>query len=146
MPSKLLGNNYMLWVESATPGTYNVVLGQGALSIARSATKIDLSTKDDGGYAASAYGLRDLVVSFECEPKLPDTTGYTRLETQCLANPPAPLNVQIRKGGTGGLSADAVLTASVYGNLDSSDMPQNGPVKVKVSLVAAAAPTLDTLA
>jgi hypothetical protein len=34
--AKKLGNDYRLWIESATPGTYNMIKGQQDLSINRS--------------------------------------------------------------------------------------------------------------
>ncbi|HEY1605621.1 MAG TPA: phage tail tube protein [Allosphingosinicella sp.] len=146
MSTKILGNNYLLWIESAVAGTYNYPLGQGNLSITRSSSKVDTTSKDDGRYGSSGPGLIDLGVSLEIMPKLPDATGYTRLETLSLANPPAPFNIQIRKNGTSGASGDVVFQCSVYGNLDSSDFNQNAAGSVKASFVAAAAPTVDTLA
>lgn len=146
MAAKLLGQNYFLWIESSTPGTYNFPLGQDDLTVNRSLDPIDTSTKDDGGYATSAPGLRKLTLDFNIVPKLPDANGYTRLETLCFANPSAPFNVQIRKGGAAGANGDVVFQCLMYGSLDSTGMGKGDAVKVKCTLTAAGAPTTDALA
>lgn len=146
MGTKKLGPDYMLWIESATPGTYNLIQGQGDLSISRSAAKIDTTSKDDLGYGTSAPGLRDLSLSLSVKPKLPDANGYTRLESLCNASPQLPFNVQVRKGGATGGTPDVVFQCLVYGSLDESSFPQAGAVEAKVGFYAAAAPTVDTLA
>lgn len=144
--AKGLGNNYFLWIESATPGTYNIVKGQQNLSITRGADKIDTTTKDSGGYKTAAMGLKDLSVKLDLMPDLPDATGYTRLETQCLATPPVPFNVQIRKGGTAGASGDVVFAASMYGDLTSQNFDQSTANKASFNFTLAAAPTTDVMA
>jgi hypothetical protein len=144
--AKGLGNNYLVWVESITPGTYNLIKGQQGATISRSSSSIDLGSKDDNGYAASAPGLRTLTISLTVLPNLPDSTGYTRLETLCNASPQAPFNIQIRKGGATGATGDVVFAGSVYGNLDSTGFDQNAGVPVGITFTAAGAPTADTLA
>lgn len=144
--AKKLGNDYLLWVESATAGTFNLVKGQQSLSISRDAGSIDTTTKDDAGYGTSAPGLKSLKISLDTSPNLPDANGYERLETLCNASPAVPFNVQIRKGGLTGAAADTVFAGSVYGNIASSDFGQNEAVKAKIEFSAAAAPTTDKLA
>lgn len=144
--AKGLANNYRLWIESTTPGTYNEIKGQGNLKISRSAGSIDLSSKSDYPYGLSAPGLRTVSIALDIKPDLPDATGYTRCETLCSANPQAPFNIQIRKGGSGGASGDVVFAASMYGNLSATDMSENGPLAVTLDLTLAAAPTTDALA
>ena len=143
--AKSLGKDDLLWVESATPGTYNLVAGQGDLSISRSRSKIDLSDKTSAGYALSAYGLSDLSISLDVQPNLPDANGYTRLQTLCNASPAAPFNVQIRKGGPSAATGDAIFQASVYGQITSQDSPTDGVRSVKFEFGLAAAPTIDAL-
>lgn len=143
--AKKLGNDYLLWVESATAGTYNLVKGQQSLSISRDAGSIDTSTKDDQGYGTSAPGLKSLKISLDMLPNLPDANGYTRLETLATATPAAPFNIQIRKGGAAATGADAVFAGSVYGNISSTEFGQNDAVKAKAEFTAAAAPTTDAL-
>lgn len=145
MSTKLLGKDYMLWLETATAGTYALIAGQGDLSITRNAAKIDTTSKDDLGYGTSAPGLRDLSITLNIIPKLPDANGYTRLETQCNASPQAPFNIQVRSGGATGTDADAVFECSVFGNLDGTDFAQGAAVNVKAGFYAAAAPTIDVL-
>lgn len=144
--AKLLGSNYMVWIESATPGTYNLILGQGDCSINRGSSEIDTTSKDDGDYGTGAPGPRKLSVDLNILPKLPDTTGYTRLETLSNASPRVPFLMQIRKGGVTGGAPDVVFQCSVYGNLDSSSFGQAAAAGVKATFIAAAAPTVDTLA
>ena len=143
--AKKLGNDFLLWIESSTPGTYNLVKGQQSLSISRDAGSIDTTTKDDSGYGTSAPGLKSLKISLDIIPNLPDANGYTRLETLANTTPAAPFNIQIRKGGQTGATGDAVFAGSVYGNISSTEFGQNDAVKAKVEFSAAAAPTTDTL-
>ena len=44
----------LLWVESATAGTYNYIKGQGDLSMSRSRDSIDLSDKTTAGFKQTA--------------------------------------------------------------------------------------------
>jgi hypothetical protein len=53
---KKLANDYRLWIESATPGTYNEVKGQTAITISRQGGLFDISSKDDGAYATQGPG------------------------------------------------------------------------------------------
>jgi predicted secreted protein len=144
--AKGLGNNYFVWVESAVAGTYNLIKGQQSGKVTRNAGNVDLSTKDNAGYGSTAPGLKDWSIDLSVIPDLPDATGYTRLETLCAATPQVPFNVQIRKGGTAGVTGDAVFAGSVYGNIDGTDFAQNGAVGVTVKLLGNGAPTADTLA
>lgn len=142
---KLLGNDYRLWIESATPGTYYEIKGQTTLRVNRQAATIDTGTKDDFPYATQAPGLKTLTIDFEIYPNLPDANGYTRFET--LSQDTDPVNFQIRKGGsTGADPTDTVFEGSLYiGNFGSS-FDKNDVVKVSGQLSLAAAPTVDVLA
>jgi predicted secreted protein len=139
----LLGNNYRLWVESATAGTYNLIKGQQSLSYSRKANTIDISTKDNTPYAASAPGLFDVSITLDGIADLPDTTGFTRVETQFKAQ--AVTKFQIRKNGASGVTGDAVFEASCYILDLSPDFGQNDAVKYTVALGIASAPVTDTL-
>ena len=144
--SKGLSNNYRVWIESSTPGTYNLIKGQAGAKVSRSASSIDLTTKDDAGYGSSAPGTRSLTVTMSLKPNLPDANGWTRLETLAKAAAPAPFNIQIRKGGDAGGTGDVVFACSVYGNVDGDDYGLNSGVNMDVTFSAAAAPTTDTFA
>jgi len=139
-----LGNDYRLWVESTTLGTYNLVLGQQSLAYGRKANTIDISTKDNTPYASSAPGLFDVSVTLDGIADLPDTTGFTRVETQFKAQ--TATKFQIRKGGTSGTDSDKVLAATFYILDFSVDFAQNDAVKYKLALGLASAPTTDALA
>ena len=144
--AKGLGNNYRLWLETTTPGTYAQILGGQNLAISRSGAVIDTSTKDDYPYGSQAPGLKQVQIQCEFIPNLPDATGYTRLETLINATTPAPFNVQIRKGGAAGAGTDVVFQGSMYGTSLNHSLNQNDSAKVSVTLVSASAPTTDVMA
>lgn len=145
--AKKLGNDYRLWIESSTPGTFNEILGNQDLSINRDGGTIDTSTKSDFPYGTQAPGLRTTSIQASFVPDLPDATGYTRLESLANAAVATPFNVQIRKGGTAGADpADVVFEGSVYATQMNHGMGQNAPVTFSTTLVLAAAPTTDLLA
>lgn len=143
--AKKLGNEYRLWIEGPTVGTYAEIKGQQDLKINRQAGTIETSSKEDFPYGTSAPGARSLTVDFGLLPNLPDAGGYTRLETVSQAIPQEPNKFQIRKGGSAGATGDVVFEALMnIGNFDT-DFPQNGVVKANGQLTLAAAPTIDTL-
>lgn len=145
--AKLLGNDYRLWVESTTPGTFNTIAGQQDLAQNSQAQTIDTSSKDDFPYATQAPGMRTCSITCGLIPDLPDATGYSRLETLANAAAATPFNVQIRKGGSSGADPDdVVFEGSVYCTDFPKNYAQNDAVKVNFTLVIAAAPTADTLA
>ena len=145
--AKLLSNNYRIWLESATAGTYNELKGNANLSVTRNGSTIDLTSKSDFPYAAQGPGARQVSISAELVVDLPDTLGYTRLETLTNAAVAAPFNIQIRKGGSSGATpADVVFAGSVYCTDLNTDFSVNSGVKVTCTFVAAAAPTTDVLA
>jgi hypothetical protein len=143
---KKLGNDYRIWVESATPGTFNEIKGQVSTTINRSGGTIDTGSKSDFPYGTAAPGSRSLSIPFTIRPDLPDANGYTRLETLALAAVQAPFNIQIRKGGSAGSGTDVVFACSVYVTDFNTPMDQNSVVAVSGTFVAAAAPTTDVLA
>lgn len=145
--AKKLGNDYRLWVESATPGTYNEVKGGQDLSVTQSGGTIDTSTKDDFPWGTQAPGLRSVSIGFNLVPNLPDPNGYTRLETLANAASATPINIQIRKGGSTGVSpGDVVFAGSCYVSEWNQSYGQNDAVKATGTLVSAAAPTTNALA
>lgn len=139
------GTDYRLWIESATPGTYNEIKGQTGHDVKRQGGLFDTSSKDDGAYGTEMPGQKKVNLDFEIFPNLPDANGYGRLESAALASPSLPVNFQVRKGGSAGVTGDAVFQASMYiGNFDTS-YPKDGPVKCTFQLALAAAPTIDAL-
>lgn len=141
--AKKLGNDYRLWIESATAGTYNEIKGGTTLKINRQASTIDTSTKDDYPYGTQAPGLKSLTIDAEIFPNLPDANGYGRLEV--AANGSTPTNFQIRKGGSAGAVGDVVFQASLYVGNFNTDFPKNDVVKSDFQLTLAAVPTTDAL-
>jgi hypothetical protein len=133
---KKLGNDYRLWIESATPGTYNEIKGGTSLKINRTSNLIDTSTKDDFPYGTQAPGLKALTIDSEIYPNLPDANGFTKLEAAAAGS--TPIGFQIRKGGSEGVS--------MYVGNFNTDMGKNDVVTCDFQLTLAAAPTTDTLA
>ena len=144
MGTTLLGNDYLGWVEGSTAGTYAFINGQGTLSETRSQATIDTSDKTTNGYDTEAFGNAKVSYSLDIKVKLPDVTGYTRLETQCNAK--VPFNFQVRKNGQAGVTADAIFAALMNGTIASRTFNKDGTVDAKVNLSLAAAPTVDQLA
>lgn len=142
--AKKLGNDYRLWIESATAGTYNEIKGQTSMKVSRKAGEIDTSTKDDYPYGTQAPGLKTLTIDVELYPNLPDANGYTLFETASQGS--SPKNFQIRKGGSAGAAGDVVFQASMYIGSFDTDYGKNDVVKCNSQLSLAAAPTTDTLA
>ena len=142
--AKRLGNDYRLWIESATADTYNEIKGNTALKINRSAELIDTSAKSDFPYGTQAPGLKNVTIDATIYPDLPDTTGYGRLESQSKVS--APTKFQIRKGGSDGAAGDVVFEAPMYIGNFNTDMPKNAPVQCDFQLALAAAPEEDELA
>ena len=144
--AKKLGNDYRVWVESATAGTYNEIKGQQDLKISRQAASIDTSTKDDGSYGTQAPGQKSLTLDFSFIPNLPDANGYTRFEARALASPQVATKFQVRKGGSAGATGDVVFEASMWtGNFDT-DYGRNGAVTCTGQLTLESPPVIDLLA
>lgn len=143
--AKKLGNDYRLWIETITPGTYTEIKGQQQLSMSRQSQAIDTTTKDNFPYGTQASGTKTLTIDVDLVPDLPDALGYTRLET--ISKGSLPVKFQIRKGGSAGATpADVVFEANMYvGGVDVS-YGQNDVIKAKTSLSLESAPTTDTLA
>jgi predicted secreted protein len=144
--AKKLGNDYRLWIESATPGTYNEIKGNTTLTRNRSGSTIDTSSKENFPYGTQAAGMRTMSIGATFRPDLPDANGYGRLETLANSATATPFNVQIRKGGSAGATpGDVVFAGSVYVTDFSDSQNQNAVVEVTCTFVLAAAPETDTL-
>lgn len=141
--AKKLGNDYRLWIESATAGTYNEIKGQTSLKISRKSGEIDTTSKDDFPYGTSLNGTKAITIDFEIYPNLPDASGYTRFETMAAGS--SPVNFQIRKGGSSGSGSDVVFQALMNITSNDTEMPKNDVVKASGQLTLAAAPTTDAL-
>lgn len=144
--AKSFGKDDLLWIETATAGTFAFPKGQGDLSISRGRDKIDLSDKTSAGFKQTGYGLADLTLTLDIQPDLPDITGFTRLVTLCNAQPPVSFRIEVRGKGSAGVAADAIFAAPVYGQITNSDSPTGGVRRVKVEFGLAGAPTVDLVA
>jgi Phage tail tube protein len=143
--SKGFGNDYLLWIESTTPGTYNLIKGQQGLNQAGQTELIDTSTKDNFPYGTSAPGLRSVSIDCEFIPDLPDANGFTRMETIANTAPAVSVNFQIRKGGPTATDTDKVFSAKMFVTNFVKSFGQNEPRRATCTLVLDAAPTIDAL-
>lgn len=144
MTKILLGNDYLGWIETATPGTFVALLGQGTLTENRSQASIDTGDKTSGSYGTGAFGNIQLKQSLDLKVNLPDA-GYSRLET--MVNSRTPFLWAIRKGGAAGADpGDVIFKAQVYASITSRTFTKDGTVDVKIDLMIAAAPTVDAIA
>jgi hypothetical protein len=139
------GNDYRLWIESSTPGTFHEIKGQQDLEEEGTAQTYDTSSKDNFPYATSAPGLRSLNLSLTLLPDPLDTNGYGRLEAVARGLTTQSVKFQIRKDGAGGTAEDVVLEAPFYISNFSRRYPQNGSVSISLQLLLAGPPTVDTL-
>lgn len=145
MPKKI-GNEYLLWIESATAGTFNLIKGQQDGTINRSASTIDTSSKEDYPYGTSSPGSRSVTIPFTYLPNLPDASGHGRFEAIANASTPTSVKIQIRKGGATAVSNDAIFEAVMYITEYTTDLSANSAVKVTATLTLASPPTIDALA
>ena len=140
-----LGNDRLMWVETATPGIFVVVGSQGDFSRSRSRSSIGTATKTSN-WDTERAGLPKGKCDVSLLPDLPDT-GYARLEALCKAEPQVPFRIQLRKGGTAAnTTTDVEFDCSVTCGEWNDDAPQNDIVKAKGSFLYASAPSVDTLA
>ena len=143
---KRLANDRRVWIESATPGTYNMVKGNQNLRINRSSGTIDGTSKDDFPFNINLPGNRNHSVAASFMPDLPDANGYERLQTLARASTPTAIGVQIRKGAAAGVApGDVEYECSMYVTEDNTSADQNTVVGNDFTLVPAAAPTVDLL-
>ncbi|WP_242149613.1 hypothetical protein [Sphingomonas sp. BAUL-RG-20F-R05-02] len=139
--AKKLANNYRLFLQSSTVGTFNQPAGQGNLTRDGGKNFSSNATKDQEGVDTQQPGLRTITLKQDLVPDLPDANGYTRMET--LHQSDATEVYQIRKKPFS--TADVVFECLMYTSLDNASFNQGESVKVGVSLVPAAQPTVDAL-
>ena len=140
-----LGNDYMLWVETATPGTYVIIDGQGTLKRSRSRGTFSVASKQSA-FDGQRTGLPKMQVTVDTLVDLP-STGFDRYENNCRADPQVPFNIQVRKNGSAGNgTTDVVFACSVVCSSIDDDAPMGDAIKFGTTLQAAAAPTTDKLA
>lgn len=144
--AKKLGNDYRLWIDAETPGTFSEILGQTSLSVNRTAALIDTSSKDNAPYGTSAPGLKTVSIDCEIIPDLPDASGYTRLETVALASSPSMVDFAIRKDGSSGDVSDNVFLCGCYVTNFNTTFGKDDVVKCTFTLTIGEAPTTDALA
>lgn len=139
--AKKLGNDYRLFVQSSTAGTFNQPAGQGNLTRDGGKAFQSNATKDQEGVDTQSPGLRTISLKQELIPDLPDANGYTRMETLDKSNTAEIYQIRKKPFATG----DVVFECSMHTNLDNQAYNQGESVKVGLTLVPAAQPTVDAL-
>ena len=138
---KLVANNYRLFVQSTTAGTFSQPAGQGNLTVNRNRAFSSNATKDTENYDTQIPGLRTLTISQALIPSLPDANGYTRLETLDKTGVTEVFQIRKKPFATG----DVVFEAVCYTSLDNQSFNQGESVQTGVTLTLAEAPTIDAL-
>ena len=136
-----LGNDKKLFIQSATPGSYNELKGQGSLTRSQKAASIDISDKNSAPFSLTAPGNFDISIDQAGVVDLPDVNGIERAYTQWKARTTELFEIRKAPYGNG----DAIWRASCYITGFDLDEPKDGASPYKISLGLAAAPTLDTL-
>lgn len=138
--AKKLGKNLRLYVETAVADTFAEPLGQRDLTINRSTSPIDTSTKDTGNYGTSAPGQKSLTLSQQFVPDLPDT-AYARMKE--LDGSGETATYQVREAPYA--DTDVVFECVMYTSFGNTDAGTASPVGSTAELSAAAAPTVDDI-
>lgn len=136
------GNNYRVFIESTTAGTFNQIAGQRSIDYSQSLATYSIATKDSGAYDINAAALLTTSFSVEVLPNLPDANGYTRCET-LHNNRTATARAQIRRAPFSG--SDIIFDAPVLVTSVPKSAPFNDAVAGPISFVLSGAPTVNTL-
>lgn len=139
---KKLGNDYRLFLQSSVAATFNQPAGQGNLSRDGGKNFSSNATKDTEGVDTQQPGLRTITLKQDIVPDLPDANGYTRMETLNQSNTAEVYQIRKKPFGT----TDVVFECLMHTSLDSHSFNQGESLKVGVTLVPAANPTVDALA
>jgi hypothetical protein len=138
---KLSANNYRVFIESATTGSFNVVAGQISHTIDRG--EVSYSTVDKASTVeVTERAMRNYAMSMEYRPDLPDANGHARLETIYASG--ASAGVQVRKSPFA--SGDVVFACIMRVASMGASSPLNDVHATTVSLTPTAAPSTDLLA
>lgn len=139
-----LGNNFRLFIESATPGTYNQIAGQRDLEVSGSQSFEDASSKDTGQYAVKIPQQREVTISLDIVPNFPDANGYGRLQAVANASVTEAVGIEIREAPYAS-PADVRFRAKMFVGNFSKPIPMNGVYTASASFSLAEAPTIDQL-
>jgi predicted secreted protein len=124
--------------DGATPTeAFTPIGGEVSFDWSRSSKEIDLSSKDDGQYAATGYGQQSVQVSVNGKVSLPDTGLEAASDLAKAATPVG--NMRIVKGAIVKYEG-----AMAIGNF-STTHPNDEVCTWKFDLKSAAAPTVDDL-
>jgi hypothetical protein len=133
-----------LWVQSASPGTFNAPKGQSDLN--HSASRSTIETSDKQSYPDKTYQVteRDRSISLTVRPDYPDVNGIQRMES--LFNSGTAEVYQIRKNGASGNgTTDRIFECSMVISQFAKTHNKGELRSIQITLVPAAAATVDAL-
>lgn len=133
-----IGNDYNVWTAATIGGTYARFAGQQNGSLGGARQTADASHKTSGGVALRVAGLIDVPIDLTFVADLPDTGGYTVVETAFKTG--AAIGVAIRKGGAAGAVGDNVFLCEMIITALNIDFALNGVVSGTVKFEPFAAP------
>lgn len=137
---KLSANNYRLFIDSASPGTFNQLAGQISHTIDRG--EVSFSTIDKASTVETTErAMRNYQLSTEYKPDLPDANGHGRLETIYASG--ASTVIQIRKAPFG--TGDVMFACAMRVSAMNGSSPMNDTHTTSVTFTPTAAPTTDAL-
>jgi hypothetical protein len=138
-PLSEYGQTWRIEIGDGTTGTENFlpIAGEVTFDWTRTSKEIDLSSKDDGAYAATGYGSQKVTISPSGKLKLPDP-GLQRLSAVSKLIPPVE-TVKIMKGAI--VKYQGLMGVGNF----STAHPNDDVCTWKCDLTAVAAPTVDDI-
>jgi hypothetical protein len=133
-----IGNDYNVWTSATIGGTYARFAGQQNGSLGGTRQTADASHKTSGGVALRVPGLIDFPIDLTFVADLPDTGGYTVVETAFKAG--STVGVAIRKDGAAGDATDNIFLCEMIVTALNIDFALNGVVGGTVKFEPFAAP------
>lgn len=123
--------------DGASGEAFDQIGGEVSFDWTRSSKEIDLSSKDDGAYAASGYGSQSVTLSINGKLKLPDT-GLERAAAVAKTVPPT-CNIRVSRGAI--TLYEGLMSVGNF----STSFPNDETATYKFEAKSAAAPTIDDL-
>jgi TP901-1 family phage major tail protein len=130
--AKVAGVDVLLYVETATPGTFVVLGGQSGATLNRSTNVVDTTSKDANGWAENVAGVNSWAM--DCDGFIVSgDAGYTRLES--LWNSRSTIKAEIRMPSGTKYTGDCIIADLPM------EFPQDGAATYSVSLTGTGALT-----
>jgi hypothetical protein len=137
---KTLGDDYRLFVKDVSGDGFSQPAGQGNLTISRSSSPIDQTTKDNGRWGTSAPGPKSLSATQAFIPDLPDP-AFARMKALDASGDAAVYQVRYKPFAADDVEFECLL----YTSFGDTGLEQRGNRNTSATLTAAEAPTVDNL-